>query len=325
MFLHSKLRRTLKALLSIRSVLFCIVALLVVLCVLVALSVHGLRTQGEELDCRSNLKSLGTALLQYGDYYGCLPPPCITDSSGKPLYSWRVLILPSYSMFEAYDAFDFTKRWDDPGNMDLCQGKYNALLNTLFSCPSTDHDTTIQADYLYALNALDKWPRDFFYNVESRVFPPHILLVERRGRSIHWSEPVDLDYQEPGLKGLLRAMGNSKPAHKWGSHCFNSDGSVERLPADANSDAFMRILGTSARPPKTAAGSGKEEADKLVGQLMKILDTSTFHSRHQALLLLGELGPQAKAAVPLIRQVIAEEQDMKLKGIAAFALAKIQR
>ena len=49
-----------------------------------------------------------------------------------------------------------------------------------------------------------------------------------------------------------------------------------------------------------------------------------LYSRQNALLLLGELGPPANAAVPLIRRVITEE-DVRLRGVAALALATIER
>jgi hypothetical protein len=49
------------------------------------------------------------------------------------------------------------------------------------------------------------------------------------------------------------------------------------------------------------------------------------YARHIALLLLGELGPQAKTAVAVIRHVAAEEQDARLTRVARFTLTKIER
>ena len=43
---------------------------------------------------RNNLKQIGLALLEYHQKYGSFPPAFVADANGKPLYSWRVLILP---------------------------------------------------------------------------------------------------------------------------------------------------------------------------------------------------------------------------------------
>jgi hypothetical protein len=44
--------------------------------------------------CTNNLKQIGLALLNYDETYKCFPPAYIADKNGKPIHSWRVLILP---------------------------------------------------------------------------------------------------------------------------------------------------------------------------------------------------------------------------------------
>jgi hypothetical protein len=41
-----------------------------------------------------SLREVGLALRGYHDVYGQLPPAAVTAKDGKPLYSWRVLLLP---------------------------------------------------------------------------------------------------------------------------------------------------------------------------------------------------------------------------------------
>jgi hypothetical protein len=48
------------------------------------------------------------------------------------------------------------------------------------------------------------------------------------------------------------------------------------------------------------------------------------YTRPVAILLLGELGPQAKSASAMIRQVMGAG-DLRLRQIATLALAKIER
>src|SRR5439155_6581394 len=42
----------------------------------------------------NNLKQIGLAMHGYHDAMGSLPPAAVCDKAGKPLLSWRVLILP---------------------------------------------------------------------------------------------------------------------------------------------------------------------------------------------------------------------------------------
>src|SRR5207244_4506816 len=44
--------------------------------------------------CVNNLKQIGLALQNYHDDFGCFPPAYIADENGRPMHSWRVLILP---------------------------------------------------------------------------------------------------------------------------------------------------------------------------------------------------------------------------------------
>jgi prepilin-type N-terminal cleavage/methylation domain-containing protein len=66
--------------------------------------------------CVNNMKQIALALCQYEGAYGCLPPVYTTDSTGRPIHSWRALILPYLDQKALYDSIDFTKPWDDPAN-----------------------------------------------------------------------------------------------------------------------------------------------------------------------------------------------------------------
>lgn len=44
--------------------------------------------------CANNLKRIGEALRAYVDEHGTLPPAFTVDGDGRPLASWRVLLLP---------------------------------------------------------------------------------------------------------------------------------------------------------------------------------------------------------------------------------------
>src|SRR6185437_16399328 len=52
------------------------------------------RGDGRKSQCNNNLKQVGLGLQNYNDIYKCFPPVYTTDENGKPMHSWRVLILP---------------------------------------------------------------------------------------------------------------------------------------------------------------------------------------------------------------------------------------
>src|SRR5262245_60216991 len=79
---------------------FTLVELLVVLFVIAIIvglllpARRGSSGGGRRMYCSNNLKQIGLALHNYHDKYGALPPAYTVDEDGKPLHSWRTLILP---------------------------------------------------------------------------------------------------------------------------------------------------------------------------------------------------------------------------------------
>ncbi len=59
------------------------------------------------------------AVANYHETFGCFPPAYVVDRQGKPMHSWRVLILPFMEQKELYDAYDFAEPWDGPNNRKL--------------------------------------------------------------------------------------------------------------------------------------------------------------------------------------------------------------
>jgi hypothetical protein len=51
---------------------------------------HGLQRSR----CRCHGAQIALAIQEYADVYHALPPAYIADAEGKPMHSWRVLILP---------------------------------------------------------------------------------------------------------------------------------------------------------------------------------------------------------------------------------------
>lgn len=95
---------------------------------------------GWEQGCQANLRAIGLALQAYHADHGCYPPAYMADASGRPLHSWRVLILPYLGEPELFRAYRFDEPWDGPNNARLA-----TWMPELYQCPAHPRSTTCTA------------------------------------------------------------------------------------------------------------------------------------------------------------------------------------
>jgi prepilin-type processing-associated H-X9-DG protein len=65
------------------------------------------------------LKQLGLAMHVFHDVHKSLPPHARYSPDGKPLLSWRVLILPHLDQDQLHGQFRLDEPWDSPHNRTL--------------------------------------------------------------------------------------------------------------------------------------------------------------------------------------------------------------
>lgn len=95
-------------------------------------AVHAARESARRMSCSNNLKEIALALHNYESDYKMFPPAYTVDANGRPLHSWRTLILPYLGESNLYNSIDLTKPWDDPINQ-----RANDVVIRAYSCPST--------------------------------------------------------------------------------------------------------------------------------------------------------------------------------------------
>ena len=157
----------------------------------------------------NNMKQVGLALDNYRLAHGRFPPAIVRDPEGRPLYSWRVLILPYLESTDLYREFHLDERWDSPHNRSL-------LGEAPFAYCGIGVDGGRVRTYIQAFvgpgTAFESAEGEPFDNPDgSSNFPDGagntILAVEAR-ESVPWSAPFDLpfgpDLAMPALGGGYR-------------------------------------------------------------------------------------------------------------------------
>jgi hypothetical protein len=142
-------------------------------------------------------------MLNYEGKHGRLPPAVVYGEDGKPLHSWRVLILPFIEQQELYKEFRLDEPWDSPHNIRL-----------LSKMPATYALPPRKAKGVPPFHTVCKvfvGNGAAFEGREglrlSRDFPDgtsNTLLVVEAGEPVPWTKPEDLAYDPDGPLPDLR-------------------------------------------------------------------------------------------------------------------------
>jgi len=78
-----------------------------------------LQTAAARAKSQNNLKQIAIAMHIYHDTFEAFPPAAVVNKAGKPILSWRVLILPYIEQNNLYQQFKIDEPWDSPNNIKL--------------------------------------------------------------------------------------------------------------------------------------------------------------------------------------------------------------
>ncbi|MBI3863226.1 MAG: DUF1559 domain-containing protein [Planctomycetia bacterium] len=187
-------------------------------------AVQQAREAARRSQCKNNLKMIGLALHNYHEQHGSLPPAYVADANGKPMHSWRVLILPQLDQQALYDEYKFSEPWDGPNNSRLL-----SRMPAVFKCPShaggADDTTTAYAavfgEHCAFPGAKSVSFKDFTDGTSNTM-----LVAEASHAAIPWMKPEDVDVKKhptiPDMQGF-------SSDHVGGLQVLMADGSVRFL------------------------------------------------------------------------------------------------
>ena len=184
--------------------------------------------------CKNNLKQIALALHNYHDEYHAFPPAYTVDADGKPLHSWRTLILPYLEQKALYDKIDLTKPWDDPANAEVFK-----VIIAAYSCPSEPGPTT-HTTYLAVVTSNSCLrPGESARMSDIKDGTSNTLMVTEvdSEHAVHWMAPTDAD------ESLFLAISStSKLAHSGGVQAAFADGTVRFLNASLSAEIRRALI-----------------------------------------------------------------------------------
>ena len=113
--------------LKVVGIVFVVLALFVYLFVLPA--VDTAFEAAHKRDCWNHIKQIAYAMYSYHDQYEAFPPAYTVDADGKPLHSWRTMLLPFLECEDMYGKIKFGEPWNSDYNR-----QFHDQMPKAFSC-----------------------------------------------------------------------------------------------------------------------------------------------------------------------------------------------
>jgi hypothetical protein len=196
----------------------------------------------------NHLNMIKLALEGYQKNNGSFPPAFIANANGKPMVSWRTLLLPFLEENALYAQYNQKESWDGPSNSKLpaprelftwasyCESP------TAFSCLAVVGTNT-------AWRGADPWkPSDLPDGGKHTI-----VLVETMNSAIPWSEPRDLTVEE-----AIRAI-KAGPHRRDRGYFYEEqpgitavvlgDGRVAAIPAQTPRETLEALLTINGKEP----------------------------------------------------------------------------
>jgi len=181
---------------SPRAIVFTIaLGLITVLCAALFPCTQTIRdtsTQGASLN---HLKQIALAMDAYHEFYGHLPPPTICDKEGRPLFSWRVALLPfmEQGCKNLYQLWHLDEPWDSPHNDGLLYE-----MPRVYSSPWSGIDPPNTTRFQVLVGPGSAFEREGLSWNDFSDGRENTIMVVEAANPVPWSEPADLAYKPTG-------------------------------------------------------------------------------------------------------------------------------
>ncbi len=222
---------------TLTEILVVVAIVVVLIALLLPATRSGTSHAARRAQCTNNLKQILLALHNYHAEYKALPPAYTADASGRPLHSWRTLILPFLDEKATNDLIDLAKPWDDPANAVVAASK-----RSVYACPEFG-DVKNTTTYLANVG-----PDGFLVAGHSRRFDEitdglasTLAVIEvDDAHAVPWMSPLDAPADL-----FLTLDARTKFHHPGGMNAGIGDGSARFLKAGLSAPKRRALLSIS--------------------------------------------------------------------------------
>ena len=214
-----------------------VLGIIVLLIALLLPATRSARSAARRAQCVNNLKQIALALHNYEQAHKALPPAYTVDANGRPLHSWRTLILPYLEQEPLYRSIDLSKPWNDPANAKALETSL-----PVFRCPEAvgPRNTTTYLAIVAPNGCLI--PKESRRLAEITDAHESTLMVIEAGEenAVPWMAPVDAD------ESLVMSLGpTTKLHHAGGTNACFVDGGVRFLKANTPANVRRALMSIS--------------------------------------------------------------------------------
>lgn len=216
-----------------RMIAFSICSFLLVMLAILLPVISAVRKTASRNNCATAIQMVGLAVKNYEESLHSLPPSHISDSTGRPMYSWRVTVFPYFC--DEIAGYDLNQPWDEPRNRRAAEPY------TCFACP-TNHNAhppnaPAFANYLAVVGADTIWSSKTPLRLADLAsLIRTILLVEVTDSQIPWTAPGDFDVDSPNRPAITPAHAFDNDSFWWttngGTHVMTADMRVHFVPCE---------------------------------------------------------------------------------------------
>ncbi len=203
------------------------------------IAIFSSRTWGaRSLYCANNLRLISLAMKAYHNKYGRFPPAYIADAQGKPIHSWRVLLLPFLDQEALFQRYSFSEPWDGPNNRQL-----QRTIVSQYHCPSGSAEPTATS-YVAVVGPTTAWPgiRPLSILKRGNEIGDKLLLAEVANSKINWIEPKDLPYSTMDFQVNGSPINSISSHHSRGAHAVTVAGRVIFVENEEPPEKIRQLL-----------------------------------------------------------------------------------
>jgi len=195
------------------------------------------------MSAEHRLKELGLAMHNYLSTYGTFPPPYTVDKNGKPLHSWRVLILPFLEEESLSRKIRLDEPWDSPYNRQFHSQMPPVYFNTAY--PGSDKKGETNFCMVIGPDTFGQANGKGLKLSDIKDGTSHTIMLVERKTPVCWMAPVDIE-QEKAYLGINRdpaGIGGKTPGGVFATFADASVRLVEQGTPPEKLKAFLTING----------------------------------------------------------------------------------